>query len=53
MFKKRREEITKAIALDYINNDKRRKYREREESEEERYKNTSRKIITSLSRSEV
>ena len=52
VFEKRREEITKAIALDYTNNNKRREYREKERDKEERRENTSRKILTSLSRSD-
>ena len=51
-FKKRREKITKVIALGYTDNDKRREYREKEKGEEGRRKNTSRKIITPLSRSD-
>ena len=52
VFKKYREKIVKVIALDYTNNDQRREYREREESEEERYENIQRKILTSLLRSD-
>ena len=51
-FKKRREKITEVIALGYANNNKRKEYRERERGEEERYENTLRKIIISLSRSD-
>ena len=51
-FKKYREKITEAIASGYINNNKRREYREREKSEEERREDTVRKILTLLSRSD-
>ena len=51
-FKKYREKITKAIALDYINDDKRRESYKKEEDKEERYENISRKILTPLSRSD-